>query len=101
MKEFKDTVLGMTAITVIVFAGMLLFTAALPYVFELIQTSTIGMATMIPVGIVVGAVFSFFLMKLAGVASATLLVKFLKRTQSRRFSPSAVLPHPASVITSS
>ena len=65
MKEFKDTVLGMTAITVIVFAGMLLFTAALPYVFELIQTSTIGMATMIPVGIVVGAVFSFFLMKLA------------------------------------
>lgn len=65
MREFNKTILGMTTITIIVFAGMLLFTATLPYVFELIQTSTIGMAAMIPAGIVVGAVFSFFLMKLA------------------------------------
>lgn len=65
MKEFKNTILGMTAITVIVFAGMILFTAAMPYLFEFIQTSNIGMVTMIPAGIVAGAVFSFFLMKLA------------------------------------
>lgn len=65
MKEFKDTVLGMTAITVIVFAGMILFTTAMPYLFKFIQTSNIGMAAIIPSGIVVGAVFSFFLMKLA------------------------------------
>ena len=65
MKEFKDTVLGMTAITTIVFAGMILFTTAMPYLFKFIQTSNIGMAAIIPAGIVVGAVFSFFLMKLA------------------------------------
>ena len=65
MKEFNETVLGMVTITIIVFAGMLGFTAFMPYVFELIQTCSIGMAIMIPAGIVAGAVFSFFLMKLA------------------------------------
>lgn len=65
MKEFNETVLGMVTITIIVFVGMILFTAAMPYLFKFIQTSNIGMAAMIPAGIVVGAVFSFFLMKLA------------------------------------
>ena len=55
----------MTTITVIVFAGMILFTTAMPYLFKFIQTSNIGMAAMIPAGIVVGAVFSFLLMGLA------------------------------------
>ena len=65
MKEFNKTILGMTTITVIVFAGMILFTTAMPYLFKFIQTSNIGMAAMIPAGIVVGAVFSFLLMGLA------------------------------------
>lgn len=65
MKEFYKTVLAMVVITVIVFAGMILFAAAMPYLSEFIQASHIGMVAMIPVGIVVGAVFSFLLMKLA------------------------------------
>lgn len=65
MKEFNETVLGMVTITIIVFAGMILFTAAMPYLFKFIQASNIGMAIVIPAGIVAGAVFSFFLMKLA------------------------------------
>ena len=65
MKEFNETILRMVTVTIIVFAGMLLSTAAMPYLFEFIQTSNIGIVTAIPVGIGVGAIFSFLLMGLA------------------------------------